>query len=206
MADLRHRSASTTHTFCRPGEAPGPMADMDTGFHRCDGPARSSDGQSTSGWVMADVDVTQELPVPVERPRRVTSGPLAWLRANLFNSVPNTILTVAALYLFGGDDPSGDPLGVDRCDLARRQRARVPRRRRLLGFHCEKGRFILFGRFPYEEHWRPLFVVVIFIAMILASCDRRLWGRRLAILWLAGIAAVGVLMWGGVLGMSYVET
>src|SRR5206468_5009919 len=50
------------------------------------------------------------------------------------------------------------------------------------------------------------FVVVIFIALILASCDRRLWGRRLALLWLAGLAAVGVLMWGGILGMSYVET
>ena len=48
---------------------------------------------------MADVDVTQELPLPVERPRPVTSGPLAWLRANLFNSIPNTILTFAALYL-----------------------------------------------------------------------------------------------------------
>jgi len=42
--------------------------------------------------------------------------------------------------------------------------------------------------------------------MILASCDRRLWGRRLAVLWLAGLIAVGVLMWGGVLGMTYVET
>ena len=48
---------------------------------------------------MADVDVTQELPIPVERPRPVTAGPLAWLRANLFNSIPNTILTIAALYL-----------------------------------------------------------------------------------------------------------
>ncbi len=48
---------------------------------------------------MADVDVTQELPIPVDQPRPVTTGPLAWLRANLFNSVPNTILTLAALYL-----------------------------------------------------------------------------------------------------------
>jgi len=47
---------------------------------------------------MADIDVTQELPLPIERPRPVTSGPLGWLRANLFNSIPNTILTLAALY------------------------------------------------------------------------------------------------------------
>ena len=49
-------------------------------------------------------------------------------------------------------------------------------------FIVEKPRFILFGRFPYAEQWRPLFVVVIFVAMILASCDRRLWGRRLALI------------------------
>ena len=42
--------------------------------------------------------------------------------------------------------------------------------------------------------------------MILASCDRRLWGRRLGAIWLAGLVAVGVLMWGGILGMAYVET
>jgi general L-amino acid transport system permease protein len=47
---------------------------------------------------------------------------------------------------------------------------------------------------------------VIFVAMILASCDRRLWGRRLAALWLVGLVAVGALMRGGILGLSYVET
>jgi general L-amino acid transport system permease protein len=47
---------------------------------------------------------------------------------------------------------------------------------------------------------------VIFVAMIAASCDRRLWGRRLLLLWLVGLAAVGVLMWGGVFGLRYVDS
>ena len=42
--------------------------------------------------------------------------------------------------------------------------------------------------------------------MIVASCDRRLWGWRLISLWLAGLAAIGVLMWGGVLGLTYVDS
>ncbi len=42
-------------------------------------------------------------------------------------------------------------------------------------FHRGKQRYILFGRYPYEEQWRPLAVVVVFIGLILASCDRRLW-------------------------------
>jgi general L-amino acid transport system permease protein len=155
---------------------------------------------------MADVDVTQELPLPVERPRPATAGPLAWLRANLFNSIPNTILTLAALYLLAVIIP---PVfrwafidAVWHAETGRACRAGGA----CWAFIAEKGRFILFGRFPYAEHWRPLFAVVIFIAMILASCDRRLWGRRLVVLWLAGLIAVGVLMWGGVLGMTYVET
>src|SRR5439155_5644354 len=73
-------------------------------------------------------------------------------------------------------------------------------------FIAEKFRFILFGRFPYFEQWRPLLVVAIFIALILASCDRRLWGRRLMLLWPAGLVVVGILMWGGIFGLTYVDT
>jgi len=154
---------------------------------------------------MADVDVTQELPLPLERPRPVTAGPIDWLRANLFNSIPNTILTLAALYLLAVTIP---PVfrwafidAIWSADSGRACRGAGA----CWAFIAEKGRFILFGRYPFDEHWRPLFVVVIFIALILASCDRRLWGRRLAILWLAGLIVVGVLMRGGILGMSYVE-
>ena len=155
---------------------------------------------------MADVDVTQELPIPVERPRPVAAGPLAWLRANLFNSIPNTILTLAALYLLAAIIPPVVRWAVVDAvwhgESGRACRAGGA----CWAFIAEKGRFILFGRYPYAEHWRPLFTIVIFVAMILASCDRRLWGRRLAILWLVGLITVGVLMWGGVLGMTYVET
>ena len=49
---------------------------------------------------MTDIDVTRELPIPVERPRPASAGLLGWLRANLFNGPLNTILTVAAVYLF----------------------------------------------------------------------------------------------------------
>jgi general L-amino acid transport system permease protein len=155
---------------------------------------------------MTDIDVAQELPLPVERPPRPSTGPIDWLRTNLFNSVSNTILTLAALYLLAVTIPPVIRWAlVDATWHGQTGRA-CSAGGACWAFIAEKGRFILFGRFPYEEHWRPLFVVVVFIAMIVASCDRRLWGRRLVILWLAGLAAVGVLMWGGVLGMTYVDT
>jgi general L-amino acid transport system permease protein len=151
-------------------------------------------------------DTTENLPLPEARPPVVTAGVIAWLRANLFSSPFNTILTLAAAYLLAIMIP---PIirwafidAIWNADSGRACRGDGA----CWAFIAEKLRFILFGRYPYEEHWRPLFVVVIFIALILASCDHRLWGRRLALLWLAGLAAVGVLMWGGILGMSYVET
>ena len=44
-------------------------------------------------------DVTQELPVTVEPPPPAAAGLFGWLRANLFSSVSNTILTVVAVAL-----------------------------------------------------------------------------------------------------------
>jgi general L-amino acid transport system permease protein len=151
-------------------------------------------------------DTTENFPLPQARPPVASAGPIGWLRANLFNSPLNTALTLAAVYLLTVTIP---PVvrwafvdAIWSADSGRGCRGDGA----CWAFIAEKLRFILFGRYPYQEHWRPLFVVVIFIALILASCDRRLWGRRLAVLWVSGLAVVGVLMWGGVLGMSYVET
>jgi general L-amino acid transport system permease protein len=127
------------------------------------------------------------------------------MRSNLFSSVGNTILTLAAAWLLALAIP---PVirwalidAVWQADSGRACRGDGA----CWAFIAAKLRFILFGRFPYAEQWRPLFVILIFIGVILASCDRRLWGGRLTALWLAGLAVIGVLMWGGILGMSFVS-
>jgi general L-amino acid transport system permease protein len=155
--------------------------------------------------------ITEQLPIPIERPRPRTHGVVEWLRANLFNSVFNTILTLLALYLLTVTIPPVVRWGlVDAIWSAPNgQACRGPGGHEIgacWAFIGEKARFILFGRFPYEDQWRPLVVVVIFVALILASCDRRLWGRRLVLLWLAGLGLVGVLMWGGVFGLAFVDS
>ena len=43
----------------------------------------------------------------------------------------------------------------------------------------EKYRYIFFGSFPYEQHWRPLFAVIAMLAMLILSSDRRMWNKRL---------------------------
>jgi len=151
-------------------------------------------------------DLAHDVPLPAQRPPRASAGIFGWLRANLFNSVLNTILTLAAVYLLAVAVPPLMRWAVVDAIWSAPNGQACRGDGACWAFIGEKLRFILFGRFPYEEHWRPLFVVAIFVALILASCDRRLWGRRLILLWLTGFVAVGVLMWGGILGMTYVET
>jgi general L-amino acid transport system permease protein len=150
-------------------------------------------------------DVAQELPLAAEPPPRATVGLFGWLRSNLFSSLSNTVLTVLAVaFLAFAIPPVIRWAFFDAVWSAPNSRA-CRGAGACWAFIAEKWRFILFGTYPYEQHWRPSCAVLIFVALILASCDRRLWGRRLALVWVAGLAMVGVLMWGGILGLSYVS-
>src|SRR5690349_11484285 len=149
-------------------------------------------------------DVPRELPIAVEPPPPTASGMLCWLRSNRFNGVFNAVLTfVAGGFLAVTVPPVVRWAFFDAVWSASNSRA-CRGAGACWAFIAEKWRFILFGTYPYAQHWRPSCAVLIFVALILASCDRRLWGRRLVLLWLAGIALVGVLMWGGIFGLSYV--
>jgi general L-amino acid transport system permease protein len=69
----------------------------------------------------------------------------------------------------------------------------------------EKHRFVLFGTYPFDLHWRPAIATAILLALWVFSAFRAFWRPWLALVWLAGLAAIGVLMWGGVFGLAYVE-
>jgi general L-amino acid transport system permease protein len=69
----------------------------------------------------------------------------------------------------------------------------------------EKYRFILFGTYPFEEHWRPALAVLVLLALYVFSSMRKFWNGWLVLPWVAGLAGIGALMWGGVLGLPYVE-
>ena len=73
------------------------------------------------------------------------------------------------------------------------------------GFIAEKHRFILFGTYPYEEHWRPALATLILIGLWVFSLVRSFWRKWLVLVWLAGLGCIGVLMWGGVPGLPFVE-
>src|SRR5437763_12176536 len=105
-------------------------------------------------------DITHELQVPVPHPPVASSGVLGWLRANLFNSVFNTILTLLAVYFLVVTVPPllrwtvigavwSAPNG-QACRGAGGQELGA-----CWAFIGEKMRVIFFGRYPYEGQWRP---------------------------------------------------
>jgi general L-amino acid transport system permease protein len=156
-------------------------------------------------------DAGPSLAVPRERPPSGVAGPWAWTRKNLLNSWWSTAVTLALGYLilrFSVEfvswaivhavwsvpyDAQGRPDNAA-CQNAKGIGA-------CWAVIADKYRLILFGRYPYQEQWRPALCVVLFISLYVVSAMRRFWRKELALIWIITLAAIGVLMWGGVLGL-----
>ncbi|MEO8546435.1 MAG: amino acid ABC transporter permease, partial [Burkholderiaceae bacterium] len=65
------------------------------------------------------------------------------------------------------------------------------------GVITEKYRLILFGRYPYEDQWRPLVATVAMVLLLVVSCVRSSWKPWLAVAWVVVLAGFFLLMGGG---------
>jgi len=151
-------------------------------------------------------DIAQDIPIATQAPPPRSTGVFGWLRANLFNGIGNTILTLLGVGLLAAAIPPLIRWALIDAIWQAPNGAACHGGGACWAFIGEKLRFILFGFFPVDQTWRPALVVAIFIGMILVSCDRRSWGRWLALLWVLGLCVVFVLMGGGVLGLTPVDT
>ncbi|NYT63917.1 amino acid ABC transporter permease [Alcaligenaceae bacterium] len=143
---------------------------------------------------------------PSLAPPASQQGVVAWLRASLFSSPLNTLLTVLVAWLLLMIVPAM----VEWLFIKANFNATNAQECRESGGACwafiaEKHRLILFGIYPYDEQWRPLLASFILVAVIFCSCLRWFWRPSLGLIWLFALVAVAVLMWGGVFGLSYVE-
>ena len=77
------------------------------------------------------------------------------------------------------------------------------------GVVTEKYRAILFGRYPFEQQWRPLVATLLVVLLLVGSCHRALQpraGRTLALAWGVGLPLAFLLMKGGVAGLTPVDS
>jgi len=140
------------------------------------------------------------------RPPATEVGVIGWLRANLFKGWFNSILTVATLFLLWKVVP---PLiewaFIDSVWTTGGKACKT------IDGACwsviyKNFRFIIFGFYPYEQHWRPFFSILILIGLLFYSRDRRHWNKYLGYGWLVGLATMGILLRGGILGLEHVES
>jgi general L-amino acid transport system permease protein len=151
--------------------------------------------------VKHDADRHVDMPPP-----RSEVGTIGWLRKNLFNNWFNSVLTILAIYLLYKLIPpifdwlifsaQWADVGPEVC-------------KQEVEGACwpvlyEKYRLVIFGRYPYEEHWRPLIGVLILMGVVGFSTNRKFWRPWLSLVWLGGLAAFFAIMWGGFFGLKFV--
>ena len=142
-------------------------------------------------------------PAPVN-----TEGLLPWVRSNLFGNIPSAITTLVLVALFVWWLPGllnwllFKAVFVpqhEACQAAREIGA-------CWGVIAEKYRLIIFGRYPFEQHWRPEIATIALVALLVVSCMRAFWRPWLALLWIAVLALFFGLMLGGIGGLTKVPT
>lgn len=147
-------------------------------------------------------------PLPARPAPRSHAGTLHWLRRQLFGDWRTALATVVlgALLLWVVPPALDWTLfsavwrpDLEACRAAQGEGA-------CWGVIAEKYPLILFGRFPYEEQWRPLVATLLMMGVVVASCMRSCWKPWLAGLWALVLVSFFVLMYGNVAGLSRVDT
>ena len=142
-------------------------------------------------------------PAPVD-----VEGLVPWIQRNLFADWKNSLVTLSllalVLYLVPGLVQWGAINAVfgaqaDACQAARGTGA-------CWGVVTEKWRIIIFGRYPFEQQWRPEIATLVMLTGLVLSCIRAFWSPWLAALWVGVLALFFTLMGGGVLGLEPVRT
>jgi len=147
-------------------------------------------------------------PIASRPPPSSVQGPIAWMRRNLFDGWVNSVSTLVVLAVLGLTLPHLFSWGVAHAVFAPDNAAcrAVVEQGACWGVVSEKYRLILFGRYPFAEQWRPLLACGMLIALLAASCYRGFWKRWLLAAWVVVLAVFFALMFGGVAGLTPVET
>ena len=139
-------------------------------------------------------------------PRR-EAGVVAWVRRHLFADLRTGIATLLVIATLAWLLPSALDWGLMRAIWAPDAEAcHSEGAGACWGVIAEKYRLIIFGRYPFEEQWRPLVAAGLMLALLVASCIRHFWKAWLPALWVVVLGAFFTLMAGGVGGLTPVET
>jgi general L-amino acid transport system permease protein len=147
-------------------------------------------------------------PIPSRVPPVKQAGLVHWMRTNLFADWKSGLTTVVLLGLALAYLPSLLDWAIVQAVL--QPNAEICQKARgtgaCWGVIVEKYRLIIFGRYPYEEQWRPQLATGLLVGLLMASCVRLFWKPWLGVLWVVVLTAFFALMHGGVFGLSVITT
>ena len=151
-------------------------------------------------------ETIQEIKTESLKPPVTSVGVIGWVKSNLFNGIFNSFLTIITLYFLWKTVPPflrwafidsvWHTTGAVCRDSAGACWSIIP----------ANIRFILFGFFPYESQWRPFLAMILLVGLLYYSQNRKHWKKSLIYAWIIGLFIMGLLMKGGLFGLSPVES
>ncbi len=165
--------------------------------------ATAPTGQTgVSGMALERIRENVSEPPPTEK-----IGALRWLRRNLFNSPINSALTVIFLALLAYWGVAFFEWGILNAVWYTKD-SNVCREATgaCWAVIAEKHRPMLFGLYPYDEHWRLVIALVVYLGTVCVTLAPPFWKKYILVpMWIVSLAVVGTLLWGGVFGLKYVD-
>jgi general L-amino acid transport system permease protein len=117
---------------------------------------------------------------PEMKPPVLTSGPIFWLKENLFGSVTSTVLTLLAVYLLWLIIPPLMHWAVFEATTNAASRSECQQAGDGACWAFIKDRYLLlvYGFYPIEERWRPNLTFIMLLVAIAAVLWDRMPARR----------------------------
>ena len=137
-----------------------------------------------------------------------SSRAIEWLRRNLFSSVFNGVLTIIVLVLAALILPPLFRWGVAHATLSGLNRKACTGDGACWTFIRVRFPHFFFGNYPSDQYWRLGLVFALLAAFCIPVLRDGVRHRWLWVLLLLIVypAVASVLLWGGVLGLTYVDT
>jgi general L-amino acid transport system permease protein len=143
--------------------------------------------------------MTDAMPVGERRqlaPPATETGALGWIRKNLFSSWGNGLTTIVLLVAIAWIASWFVEWAILDANFTAKAGSECRGQGACWALVREKYRLIFFGTFPYDEQWRPLLAMLTNVAMLVLTCDRRMWNSRLIWIWSIGSFVIFLLMFG----------
>ena len=140
------------------------------------------------------------------KPPANNRGVVGWLKENLFNGVFNSVLTLVALVFLIRFVPPFIDWAFINANCFSTGTACKASEGACWSVVFKNLRFVIFGFYPHDLHWRPFTAMMLLFILLFFSNNRKYWSKALGYGWLLGLVTMAILMKGGILGLTPVDS